>query len=207
VTADPDSGQLVAEFSALPARVRAGSAPDGGWVDADPTLRRAGDGSVRPVATAVELAFSGGGGDAPLARMAKEGQWLALSWPGELPEPVLDGAVATYPGAVGPGIDLVIQAGVVGFSHYLVVRDARAAVDPALQEVSLGLRTSGLAPVAAAGGATNLVRPDGTPAFVVPPARMWDSAGAPRDSTAARDPGSLLLEPDRARSGSRCPCR
>jgi hypothetical protein len=202
VTADPDSGQLVAEFSALPARVPAGSAPDGGWVDADPTLRRAGDGSVRPVATAVELAFSGGGGDPPLARMAKEGQWLALSWPGELPEPVLDGAVATYPGALGPGIDLVVQAGVVGFSHYLVVRDARAAVDPALQEVSLGLRTSGLAPAAAPGGATNLVRPDGTPAFVVPPARMWDSAGAPRGTTAAREPAGLLREPDRARSAA-----
>jgi hypothetical protein len=201
VTADPHAGQLVAEFSALPARVRAGSAPDAGWVAVDPTLQRAGDGSVRPVATAVELAFSGGG-NAPLARMAEAGQWLALSWPGELPEPVLDGAVATYPDAVGPGIDLVVQAGVVGFSHYLVVRDARAAADPALDRVSLGLTTSGLAPAAAAGGATNLVRPDGTPAFVVPPARMWDSAGAPRGTSAARDATARLQEPDQARSAA-----
>jgi hypothetical protein len=165
VTADPESGLLVAEVSALSVRVPDATVP-GGWRPVDPTLRRVAGGMLRPAATAVELEFSGGGAGMPLARMRNGAHWLELSWPGVLPEPLLDGQVATYPDAVGPGIDLVVQAGAVGFSHYLVVRDAQAATHPGLRRVSLGLATSGLAATRAAGGATSLVDRDGTEVYV-----------------------------------------
>lgn len=212
VTADPVSGQLIAEISALPVRVRRPQASDG-WVPVDATLQLTAAGTVRPAATSVDLEFSGGGSAAPLARMGKGEHWLELAWPGDLPAPLLAGPVATYADAVAPGIDLVVQAGTVGFSHYLVVRDAQAAAHPALRQVSLGLATSGLAAVDAPGGTTAFVDALGDDVFVVPPARMWDSGGAPTAGAGmpaqAASSGSAgeravstadLLEPDLARS-------
>jgi hypothetical protein len=197
---DPDAGQLVAEVKVLPVRVRYASGS--GRVDINPTLRRDG-GLVHPTATSAGLAFSGGGGSAPLARMAKDGHWMALSWRGALPEPVLDVAVATYPGAVVHGIDLVVQAAAVGFSHYLAVNDARSATEPALRRISLEPATSGLVANAGERGATNLRDSDRDLAFVNPPARMWDSAGAVSGlgGTRAVTPDQLA-QPELARSAT-----
>ena len=200
VTADPTSGQLIAEISALPVRVRAPVSPNG-WVPIDPTLQLTAAGTLRPVATAVDLEFSAGGSAVPLARMGKGEHWLELAWPGDLPVPLLDGPVATYVDAVGPGIDLVVQAGAVGFSHYLVVRHARAAAHPALRQVSLGLATSNLTAEDAPGGTTAFVDADRDDVFVVPPARMWDSGAARPAADGERAVSSAqLLEPDLARS-------
>src|ERR1044072_3541060 len=58
-------GTLLLEQYARPVRVRKA----GGWVAADAALRFQPDGTIAPVATSVDLRFSGGGG-APLARMA-----------------------------------------------------------------------------------------------------------------------------------------
>lgn len=92
VYAEPD-GTMTAELSTRPVRV----ARDGSWVNVDTTLVRRPDGTVGPVAAAVELAFSGSGADAPLVRYGTDGDWIALSWPGELPVPTLAGDTATYP--------------------------------------------------------------------------------------------------------------
>jgi hypothetical protein len=123
VFAEPD-GTLVLEQHPRPVRVR----KQGRWQDVDTTLTTRPDGSVAPVATAVDLSFSGGG-TSPLARMARGAKALELGWQGALPTPVLDGDTATYP-EVLPGVDLSVRADVDGFSHLLVVKTPEAARNP-----------------------------------------------------------------------------
>lgn len=91
VFANPDGATFTLEESAVPVRVRASG---GGWQAPDATLVKRADGSVGPKGAAVEMAFSGGGDDAPLARIEDEGRSLALDWPGGLPAPRLEGSSA-----------------------------------------------------------------------------------------------------------------
>ncbi|MGW4792911.1 LamG-like jellyroll fold domain-containing protein [Nonomuraea sp. NPDC004297] len=172
VFANPD-GTFTSETSALPERVRR----DGGWAEVDPALTFAADGSVRTVATPLELTFSGGG-SAPLAVIGTGGRSVAMTWPGDLPKPVLEGATATY-GEVLPGVDLKVTASVLGFSEVLVVKSRQAAANPALAELGFGLRADGLTVRETATGGLSAVTETGAELFHAPPPRMWDSsAGA-----------------------------
>ncbi|MEV0594214.1 LamG-like jellyroll fold domain-containing protein [Nonomuraea cavernae] len=170
VFAGPD-GTMVLEQHARPVRVRQA----GRWVAVDPTLRLLPDGSVAPVATAVDLTFSGGG-SAPLARMARGGKALELGWRGGLPKPSLNGDTATYP-EVFPGVDLRVRADVDGFSHVLVVKSREAARGEALAEVSFPLSTSGLNMKSTDGGNLEAVDANGGTIFTASPPMMWDSSG------------------------------
>lgn len=73
-------GKLQARQYLRPVRTRM----SGQWKDIDTDLAGQSNGTVAPKATAVGLAFSGGG-DKPLVTMRKAGRELALSWPGTLP--------------------------------------------------------------------------------------------------------------------------
>ncbi|WP_431914875.1 LamG-like jellyroll fold domain-containing protein [Nonomuraea jabiensis] len=184
VFANPD-GTFTSQTSALPERVRRGA----GWADVDPSLVFAADGSVRTVATPLELTFSGGGA-APLATIGENGRSVAMTWPGSLPKPVLEGDTATY-GEVLPGVDLKVTASVLGFSEVLVVKTRQAAANPALNQLAFGLRADGLTVRKTAAGGLSAVTESGTEVFHAPAPRMWDSSGA----TAA--PASLKAEPAR----------
>ncbi|MFD2766541.1 LamG-like jellyroll fold domain-containing protein [Micromonospora eburnea] len=176
VFANPD-GTFTSETSAVPERLRRG----GGWVPVDTTLRFTPDGSVAPGATALAMRFSGGGtGD--LATLTDRGRSMALRWDGPLPRPTLAGATATYPGVL-PGVDLVVSATVSGFSEVLVVKDRRAAANPALRRVPFRLRTTDAAARKTADGGIVIADSAGEPVFHSPPARMWDSAGATASET------------------------
>ena len=177
VLANPD-GTFTAEVSAGPARVRR----DDGWVKVDPTLVRRSDGSVGPKAVPVGLSFSGGG-SGPLASIADEDKSLDLGWRRALPEPVLSGPTATYP-EVLPDVDLVLQAGVEGFSTYLVVKTPEAAANPELAELSFALSASGVSASENAAGEFEAKDGQGRLIFAGPQARMWDSSG--RDSAPAQ---------------------
>lgn len=171
VWANPDGESFTAEIAAVPVRVRRGDE----WVPVSTDLVRRSDGSVGPEATPVELAFSGGGDDV-LARVADGDAWVSFAWPGVLPEPSLDGPIATYANVL-PGVDLVVQAGVEGFSEYLVVQTQAAAASPELTQLEFEVATSaGLSLVESDGGLT-VHDAAGEPLFTGPPPRMWDSAG------------------------------
>jgi hypothetical protein len=169
VTANPD-GTFTSRENARPVRVRRGV----DWVPVDATLSRRSDGTVAPTATSMPMAFSGGG-TGPLVRVGRDGGRLDLSWPGTLPAPVLDGPTARYVD-VRPGIDLVLTADALGFSQLVIVKNATAAVDPALATLRFGARADGLSVRADGGG--NLTAADrfGTPMLHAPAAEMWDSA-------------------------------
>lgn len=171
---NPD-GTQTAELSTVPVRVRA---DDGSWLDVDTTLVAQPDGTVATTATPTEVVLSGGGADTPLVRIAEDGEWMSLGWPQALPEPVLDGATATY-AEVLPGVDLVVEADLSGFSQFLVVKTPEAAANPELAEIDFPLETSpGLEATDDAGGLM-INGPDGEPAFTVPAPRMWESAPEP----------------------------
>ncbi|NAS20107.1 LamG domain-containing protein [Herbidospora sp. NEAU-GS84] len=163
----------------------------------DTTLERRADNSVAPIATAVELAFSGGG-TGPLATIAAaDGRSLSMSWPGTLPTPSLDGPVATY-AEVLPGVDLQITATVTGFSELLVVKNAEAAADTALTQLRFDLNTEGVSLRKAADGVTEAVA-DGAVLFSSPAPRMWDASGRKQATMATSvSTASIALTPDKA---------
>lgn len=171
VFANPD-GTFTLKQSVQPVRVRRGA----DWVPVDTTLRVASDGTVAPVASVLDMAFSGGG-DAPLVRMRRDRSELALRWPGRLPAPVLSGAMATYP-EVLPGVDLTVRADPEGFSQVLVVKSARAAANPALTRLRLATSAQGVTVRAANDGSLAAVDSIGEPVFEAPAPYMWDSSGS-----------------------------
>jgi hypothetical protein len=171
VFAQPDGTQRLV-LSARPTRVLRGST----WVDVQPNLIRRADGSVRPQAAALDLSFSGGG-EGPLARIAKDGTTLSYTWPTPLPPPTLNGAVATY-ADVFPGVDLKLTADADGFSQVLVVRTAEAVARPELAELRIATSVSGGTLRMDESGNLTLISDGGDVVFHGNAPKMWDSSGS-----------------------------
>jgi Concanavalin A-like lectin/glucanases superfamily len=206
VYANPN-GTFTLEQYTLPVRVKLGK----DWVPVDPTLYVHRDGSIRPTATSVAMAFSGGGAG-PLARITSGGQTVTMGWPSPLPTPVLSGDTATYPNVL-PNVDLVVTADGMGFSEVLVVKTRAAAQLPDLKKLQLSLgSTSGLSMQVDAGGNVDAVDSTGASLFHAGTPLMWDSSGgaglrgfagsesplrhATMRTTAAA--GGIEIEPDQA---------
>ncbi|WP_316742976.1 LamG domain-containing protein [Streptomyces sp. MK7] len=172
VFANPE-GTFTLEESAIPVRV---AKPGGGWQSPDATLQVRADGRIAPKAAAADMVFSGGGAKDPLVSIQEGGRSLSVGWPHPLPEPVLDGATATYPDVLD-GVDLRVTATVEGFQHVLVVKTPKAAKSSALKKIKYSLRTKDLDIVEGKAGNLTAVDDDGNRVFRAPPAQMWDSAG------------------------------
>ncbi|MBQ1090289.1 LamG domain-containing protein [Streptomyces sp. B93] len=174
VHATPD-GNLEAREYLRPVRTRVG----GKWQPVDTELAKNSAGAVSPKATTVGLEFSAGG-NAPLVRMTKAGRELALSWPGELPVPELDGATATYRNVL-PDVDLRMGAQVDGFTQLLVVRSAEAAASEQLAELRLELAAEGVdVRETSEGGLEAVDRGAQGTVFEAPEPQMWDSSTGPQ---------------------------
>lgn len=170
VMADPTSGGFLAEVTAQVSRVKAG---DGTWIDASSRLVPADDGSWTTQATPVGIAVGGPG--SRLFRFVNDGGSVELSWPGVLPVPVVEGSSATY-AEVLPGVDLVVRAQISGVGTYLVVKDAAAARNPALDRIDFGFRVDGATATAKDRGlAFNSA--SGMAKFKLAEPYMWDSRG------------------------------
>ncbi|MBM7775969.1 hypothetical protein JOD54_006173 [Actinokineospora baliensis] len=184
VIARPD-GKFVLESSAAPQRVKR----DGKWLTVDATVRTTPEGTLSPVATPLDVAFSAGG-TAPYVTLKSphgDGQ-VALTWPSPLPTPKVDGPSVTYP-AVFPGVDLVLTASDLGYSQVLVVHDAAAAANPALREIKVTSRTTGLTLTSGADGALSAVDGTGKPVFRGSTPTQWDSSQpAGHAKPSAQDP-------------------
>ncbi|MFI1488024.1 LamG domain-containing protein [Streptomyces sp. NPDC020747] len=173
VFANPDGYTFTLEESSVPLRV---PKPGGGWQQPDATLERHADGSIGPKAAAVEIGLSQGGDKVPLVSIADRGQSLALSWPGRLPAPELNGASAVY-SEVLPDVDLKVTVTVEGFQHLLVVKTPKAAASDELRKLTFGLQATGLTVRKNSRGALAAVDAAGRTVFRAPTAQMWDSAG------------------------------
>ncbi|WP_406477743.1 FG-GAP-like repeat-containing protein [Streptomyces sp. NBC_01615] len=193
------------EYQAHTSAVRA--KVDGEWRDIDTTLKRTRDGGWAPKATNNPVEFSGGSstgratrgvhravfseeetaGSSPLVTLTSEGHTMTLSWPGALPEPVVEDNRALYQ-EVLPGVDLLLTARDSGFSHVLIVKTAEAAAGSDLAELRYGLSSPDLVftldPLTDAVYAKDA---DGQEIAVSPTSYMWDSAGE-ADETEGADP-------------------
>lgn len=195
VFANPDGLTFTLEESAVPVRV---PAPDGGWQEPDATLIKRADGTVTPKGAAVEMTFSGGGSEGPLARIEDQGRSLALDWPGALPVPRLDGPSAVYQDVL-PDVDLKVTATPESFQHVLVVKTPEAAASEDLKKLTFGLEADNLDVREGAAGNLAAVDGNGATVFRAPQARMWDSAG--RDTTTGTQPQMLTTAADTGGDG------
>ncbi|MBA8975047.1 FG-GAP repeat domain-containing protein [Streptomyces calvus] len=173
------NGNLRTTQHTLPVRVKR----EGRWLPVDTALTETA-GRIRPRAVPGDVTFSAGG-DTRLITLADRGGELALTWPTPLPEPVLQGATATYP-EVFPGVDLAVEASVDGFSQALIVKTPEAADRTELKEVGFGLRAKGLdVRKDTENGTLRAVNAAGQTVFASSTARMWDSSGEPEAPRAA----------------------
>lgn len=165
---------------------------DGHWRQTDTKLIKKSDGSIAPTAPAFSIAFSGGGSQ-PLATMVKHGKKLALSWPGPLPEPVINGDTVTYR-SVLPGVDLKLMAEVDGFAQHLVVNTPEAAANPALRSIELGLQTDGVTLTETADHKLLAKDEAGETVFSAPAPKMWEQpAAAPEEQQPAAAGMSAMM--------------
>ncbi|WP_159042592.1 MULTISPECIES: DNRLRE domain-containing protein [unclassified Streptomyces] len=112
-----------------------------------------------------------------LVRLNTEGHEMVVSWPGALPEPIIDGPRALYEN-VRPGLDLVMTAQDGGYSHLLIVRDKQAAADPLLEQLKYRLASTDLTfHLDAESGAVGARNGEGQEVAGSPTPMMWDSSG------------------------------
>jgi hypothetical protein len=195
----PD-GQWRTTIHAIPQRTKTAT---GQWVPIDITLTRGektAEGlDIRPVNPPSPVRFSRGGTaddatESPVAEVDVEGHTITYTWPGPLPEPVLDGPRALYP-EVLPGVDLLVVArDAGGFGQLLIVKNRSAATIAAVSRVSYGLRskTAVFRHDPDTGGVRVVDPTDGREIASIPTPFAWDSAGrdpetpdaAPRTSVA-----------------------
>ncbi|MEU8975945.1 FG-GAP-like repeat-containing protein [Streptomyces monashensis] len=172
LTAHPD-GTFTLTQSLAPVRKRSGHT----WKTLDATLHKNADDSIATGVTSSDLSLSGGG-TGPLAVMNSRGRSLAVTLPMRLPAPSLSGATATYRNVLS-GVDLMVTADVQGgFSEVLVVKNAKAAADPALEQLTLATRAYGVTVSSDHAGNITAADRGGHPVFTASAPQMWDSASA-----------------------------
>ncbi|HEX6685136.1 MAG TPA: LamG-like jellyroll fold domain-containing protein [Candidatus Limnocylindrales bacterium] len=188
VFAEPD-GSYTMELSSKPVR----AFQNHQWVPVDTALKRKPGGIVVPEAAAAELEISGGG-QGMLVRQTLGANSFALSWPGHLPEPSLDGDTATYAN-VFQDVDLRVRATAQGFSHLLVVKTPEAA--KVLPDIHFELSTN-LKPSINSHGGLTLTDAKGALVLESTRADMWDSGALRAVGRLEVTPRRLTLIPDRA---------
>lgn len=188
------NGKMRTQIDAQPQRAKNAQ---GKWAPIDTTLRRtkgAGSLSIRPVNAVVPVRFAGGtrsadradrsyvraplAGETVLAEVDLNGHTVAYTWPGTLPEPVLDGPRALYP-EVFPGVDLLLVVRAEGgFGQLLIVKDEQAAQNKELATVSYGLRSkTAVFRQDTKANRIQVLGKDGKEAGSIPTPFAWDSAG------------------------------
>ncbi|GAA3619441.1 DNRLRE domain-containing protein [Streptomyces chitinivorans] len=136
-------------------------------------------------------------GESVLAEVEIDGHTIAYTWPGPLPEPVLDGPRALYP-EVLPGVDLLLVAREEGgFGQLLIVKDREAAQQKALEAPAYGLRskTAVFRHDETTGGVRALDE-DGEEITSIPTPFAWDSSGQDPEASEARPRTSTATTAD-----------
>ncbi len=149
------------------------------WAEANATLVRGTGGTWTPVAHSGDVVLSGeqtaaDGGEVVVAELTDPatGVTSVVTWPGDLPEPVVAGPRATYP-EVRAGVDMVVDVTGDGLEQYFVVHerpDAQEVVD-----LPLAVTGEGATAEVNASGTVELAAPDGEVAAVVGTPVMWDA--------------------------------
>ncbi|MFF0309595.1 LamG-like jellyroll fold domain-containing protein [Streptosporangium sp. NPDC004379] len=190
--ANPD-GTITMQAYSGPTRVKQ---PDGSWAWVDTTLVER-DGALKPKIGKADVAFSMGGDGKAFASMGRGGkeQRFTLDWPTPLPRPEVNGNVARYVDAAGPGADLVVAALPTGFQHDVVLRERPKGP----VEIRIPVRNDGLRLTEAKRGRLELADSKGKLVAHAPAPIMWDSTEPGADGQGNRRTGSIdtqVLEKD-----------
>jgi hypothetical protein len=180
VLAKPD-GSWTSKSYLAPVRVM----KDDKWVDVDYTLAKNADGSWAPKASPVDVTIDGGGASEAARVTFDDGQSVAVTWPEALPEPTVDGGVATY--KVSDSSDLIVTVTGAGLNAHIRLNEAPAAGDPVLDAgaVELGIRSDDLKVKESGGGLKLVDSDDGKTLGGASKLVAWDSkvddAGSPAE--------------------------
>ena len=131
-----------------------------------------------------------GGGTGALATLGTGTSGLTLTWPGRLPAPSISGATATYRNVLS-GVDLALTTTELGgVIETLAIHGAKAAANPKLRALTLGLAPHGL--TVSSDGYGNLDATDGRNQVVysTPAATMWNASGATASTEATTAKGT-----------------
>ncbi len=104
--------------------------------------------------------------------MGTTGARSSLGWSGPLPEPELNGNVATYR-EVKPGIDLVVEATRTGYQQHLLVKNKAAAAQ--VKQLRMPWKADGLTAKPDGKGGLTVRSTTGASSRDVPAPVMWDS--------------------------------
>ena len=185
LTANPD-GTLTLRQTIAPVR----KLVHGRWKSLDATLVRHADGTISPKVSTSSLTLSGGEAGEPLTTMRAGSGSLAVSLPSgfALGTPDLSGATATYH-SVLPGVDLAVTAqDTGGFSEVLVVKNATAAANPALTDLALSTKATGVTLAADKAGDLTAKDRGGRTLFSATAPTMWDSSRPAANTPKTTDP-------------------
>lgn len=190
IYAEPE-GFVTERISGGPVRVEA---EDGAWVPIDPTLVETDEG-IAPVATPSDVVISDGGSE-PLVEVTDPtgdgadpaDESVAVDVAGTLPAPELEGATATYAGALD-GSDLVVTAKNVGIEVSVVIPDA----DAAQESYELAVAAEGFEVSEGEHGGLVFTDADGEEVGSQTAPIMFDAAAQPIPGVAA-NPGAVSSE-------------
>ena len=148
----------------------------GEWVDVDYTLVEK-DGAWVPKASPVDVTIDGGSAKEAARVTFDDGKSLAVTWPEDLPEPTVEGGVATY--ELSDSTDLLVAVTGTGFSARIRLNEAPEDDDPIFR---FGLRADGL-DVTETGNGLKLVDENGDKVGGTSVLKAWgaevDAAGDP----------------------------
>ncbi|MEU7890653.1 DNRLRE domain-containing protein [Microbispora bryophytorum] len=184
--ANPDGKTFTTTLSTRPMRVKR----DGVWVPIDTSLVEK-DGALVPKAGPMVTVSAGG--DGPFATVANEaGNSIALSWPGPLPKPTVEGNKARYADAAGPGADLVVTVLPGGVRHDIELRERPTTqLNYRINVKTAGwkLQQDGQGRLAVTDSAGKLVAPVAQPVMYSKPARGEEAKNAQASSNAKPNAG------------------
>jgi large repetitive protein len=155
------------------------------------------DGSVGPKSGYVPISLSGEAtaqevsADGVVSMGAAADSAVSFGWDGALPEPVLEGSMATYEN-VKPNLDLVVELTALGFEQFYVLKKKPAAGSDF--EIRFPLETDGLDSEQLADGSVEVSNDDDAVVATIPSPSLWDSSEDGKSGLAKnRDPLGMDL--------------
>jgi RHS repeat-associated protein len=179
---------------------------NGVWKDLDASLvQNTKTGTWSPAVSESSLVLSGGG-TGQLATMTVDGKQLSLAWPNALPKPTASGPTLTYANVLASGVDLQVTATPAGGAEEtLVIKNATAAADPGLADLTQTVNAAnGTTVKADAGGNLSDTTSGGTLLVNSPAPLMWDSATT-ADATTLSDASSPTASASTAAASTKAP--
>lgn len=143
---------------------------DGTWQDIDLDLVKQADGSLAPRVAASDVVIGAGGSKLAATVNLDDDQVLSVTWPETLPEPTVEGGVATY--KLSETSDLLVIATKTGVAAHVRLNERPAESDPAL---TMGLKTENLSLETTAKGELEVVDNDDTKVASTAPMKAWDA--------------------------------